>query len=190
VIEFSAMFYIGLSIFGVIGLLRGWVREVQVTAATVLAMFIIEQGSPWVLQVLVDRTPADSLAIDPIGTLRRLVVLKVSILLIIVFFGYQGPVVLSFASQGRIKANRARETVQEGILGLGAGLLNGYLVVGAIWWYLHLGQYPFEWMISPLNFPDSASAGLITLLPLRFLISPWLEILVVVFFLIVLVVVI
>ena len=87
-------------------------------------MFIIELIGPWVFQVLVDRTPADMLAVDPMGTLRRLVVLKVSILLIVVFFGYQGPMVVQFATQGRIKANRARETVQEGILGLGTGLLN------------------------------------------------------------------
>ncbi len=189
-IEFSAVFLIAIAVFGVIGLLRGWVREVQVTAAAVLAMFIIEQISPWVWQVLVDRTPAESLALDPLGTLRRLVILKTAIMLIIAFFGYQGPVVVQFATQGRVQANRARETVQEGILGLGVGLLNGYLIMGALWWYLHVGQYPFSWMISPLNFPDSPSAGMIALLPLRYLVSPWLEILVVVFFLIVLIVVI
>jgi hypothetical protein len=190
VIEFAAVFWIAVIVFGIIGLMRGWVREVQVTAAAILGMFIIELIEPWVYQVLVNRTPAEMLAVDPLGTLRRLVVLKVSILLIIAFFGYQGPMVVQFATQGRIKANRARETVQEGILGLGTGLLNGYLIVGAIWWYVHIGQYPFNWMISPLNFPESASVGLIALLPLRYLVSPWLEILVVVFFLIVLVVVI
>jgi len=190
VIEFSAVFWIAVAVFGVIGLLRGWVREVQVTAACILAMFIIESISPWIWQALVDRTPAESLALDPLGTLRRLVVLKTSILLIISFFGYQGPVVVQFATQGRVKANRARETVQEGILGLAVGLLNGYLIMGALWWYMHVGQYPFDWLISPLNFPDSASASMIALLPLRYLASPWLEILVVVFFLIVLVVVI
>jgi hypothetical protein len=190
VIEFAAVFWIAVILFGVIGLMRGWIREIQVTAAVVLGLFIIEQIGPWVWQVLVNRTPADLLAVDPLGTLRRLVVLKVAILLIIVFFGYQGPMVVSFATQGRIKSNRARETMQEGILGLFTGLLNGYLIVGAIWWYLHVGQYPFSWMISPLNFPDSSSAGLVAFLPLRYLASPWLEILVVVFFLIVLVVVI
>ena len=189
-IEFSAVFWIAVVVFGVIGLLRGWVREVQVTAAAVLAMFIIESIAPWIFNVLVDRTPAESLALDPLGTLRRLVVLKAAILLIISFFGYQGPVVVQFATQGRVKANRARETVQEGILGLAVGLLNGYLIMGALWWYIELGHYPFDWMISPANFPDSASASMIALLPLKYLISPWLEILVVVFFLIVLVVVI
>ena len=189
-IELSAVFWFMVALFGVIGLMRGWVREIQATAAAVLAMFIIEQISPWVWTVLVERTPADLLAADPLGTLRRLVMLKAAILLIVVFFGYQGPVVIQFATSGRAKTNRPRETIQEGILGLGVGLLNGYLIIGALWWYVHVSQYPFDWIISPLNFPDSASAAMISSLPLRYLASPWLEILVVVFFLIVLVAVI
>jgi hypothetical protein len=190
VIELSAVFWIFVLLFGVIGLMRGWVRELQVTAAVVLAMFIIEQISPWVWQVLVSRTPAEALAADPLGTLRRLVMLKAAIMLIVVFFGYQGPVVIQFVTQGRAPgAAKPRESIQEGLLGLGVGLLNGYLIVGALWWYLHVGQYPFEWMVSPLGFPDSASAAMINSLPLRYLASPWLEILVVIFFLIVIVVV-
>lgn len=189
-IELSAVFWIFVLLFGVIGLMRGWVREIQVTAAVVVAMFLIEKISPWVWQVLVSRTPADLLAADPMGTLRRLVMLKAAIMLIVVFFGYQGPVALQFVTQNRVNANKPRETIQEGVLGLIVGLLNGYLIVGALWWYLHVAQYPFEWMISPLNFPDSASAQMISSLPLRYLASPWLEILVVVFFLIVLIAVI
>jgi hypothetical protein len=190
VIELSAVFWLLIAFFGVIGLMRGWVREIQATAAAVLAMFIIEQISPWVWTVLVSRTPADILAADPLGTLRRLVMLKAAILLIVVFFGYQGPVLVNYATSGRTRANRPRESIQEGMMGLAVGLLNGYLIVGALWWYIHVAQYPFPWVISPLNFPDSASARMIAMLPLRFLGSPWLEILVVIMFLIVIVAVI
>lgn len=189
-IELNAVFWFIAILFGVIGLMRGWVREIQVTAAVVLAMFIIEQISPFVWTILVERTPADILAGDPLGTLRRLVMLKAAILLIIVFFGYQGPVAIQWASSGRTSANKGRDTIQEGILGLIVGLINGYLIVGALWWYMHVAQYPFDWAISPLNFPESASANFIQFLPLAFLASPWLEILVVIFFLIVIVAVI
>lgn len=188
-IELSAVFWFSVILFGVIGLMRGWVREIQATAAAVLAMFIIEQFSPWVWSVLVERTPADLLATDPLGTLRRLVMLKAAVLLIVVFFGYQGPILAQFVAPGRTKASQVRESIQEGILGLGVGLLNGYLIMGALWWYMHVAQYPFDWIISPLNFPDSASAAMISTLPLRFLSSPWLEILVVIFFLLVIVVI-
>jgi uncharacterized membrane protein required for colicin V production len=190
VIELSAVFWFIVALFGIIGLMRGWVREVQATAAAVLAMFIIEMISPWVWTVLVERTPAEMLATDPLGTLRRLVMLKSAILLIVVFFGYQGPVIVQFATSGRSRASSPRDSIQEGILGLLVGLLNGYLIIGALWWYVHVAQYPFDWIISPVNFPDSASAAMISALPLRYLSSPWLEILVVVFFLIVIIAVI
>ncbi len=189
-IELSAVFWFMTILFGIIGLMRGWVREIQATAAAVLAMFIIEQISPFVWSVLVERTPAELLDTDPLGTLRRLVMLKAAILLIVVFFGYQGPVLVQLASRGRTSANKARDTIQEGFLGLLVGLLNGFLIVGALWWYVHVAQYPFPWLISPLNFPDSASANFVTYLPLAWLSSPWLEVLVVVFFLVVLIAVI
>lgn len=187
-IEFAAVFWIGVIIFGIIGLMRGWVREIQVTAAAVLAMFIVEQITPFVGQVLLERTSAEVLATDPLGTLRRLVLLRTAIMLICIFFGYQGPALIEWGTSGRVQSNRARETIQEGVLGLFAGLLNGYIIVGALWWYLHEAQYPFDWMISPLNFPEAASASLVQFMPLRWLASPWLEILVVIFFLIVIVV--
>jgi uncharacterized membrane protein required for colicin V production len=62
VIELSAVFWFAVVGFGIIGLMRGWVREIQATAAAILAMFIIEQISPWVWGVLVERTPAEMLA--------------------------------------------------------------------------------------------------------------------------------
>lgn len=187
-IELSALFVIFIIVFGIIGLLRGWVREIQVTAAAVLAMFLIEQISPFVWSVLVDRTSAELLQNDPLGTLRRLVMLKTAIMLIVVFFGYQGPVLIEFGTGGRVASNRPRESIQEGLLGLAVGLLNGYVIVGALWWYMHVSDYPFDWIVSPLAFAESPSAEFIQFLPLNFLASPWLEILVVAFFLLVIVV--
>lgn len=189
-IELAAVFWIFVLLTGVIGLTRGWVREIQVTAAAILAMFIIEQISPWVSTVLTERTPAELIASDPFGTLRRLVVFQTAITLILVFFGYQGPMMVQFATRGRIKSNKPRETIQEGILGLMLGMLNGYLIVGSLWWYVHLAHYPFDWLFSPENFPETISASMIAALPLRFLASPWLEILVVIFFVLVIVVII
>lgn len=189
-IELSAVFWLLVLLFGIIGLMRGWVREIQATAAAVLALFIIEQISPFVWTVLVQRTSAELLQADPLGTLRRLVMLKSAILLIVVFFGYQGPVLVQLAAGGRTGANKARDTIQEGVLGLLVGLINGYLIIGSLWWFLHVAQYPFDWLIDPRNFPESASAAFIKFLPLAWMASPWLEILVVVFFLIVIVAVI
>lgn len=189
-IELIAVFWFAVVLFGVIGAIRGWVREIQATAAAILGMFIIEQISPFVWTILVERTPIDMLTMDPLGTLRRLVMFKAAILLIIIFFGYQGPLLIQSATSRRTSANKPRETIQEGFLGALVGAANGYLIIGALWWYVHVAQYPFDWIISPLNFPESASAAFIAFLPLAWMSSPWLEILVVVFFLIVIVAVI
>lgn len=186
-IEIAAVFWIGVILFGLIGLMRGWVRELQVTAGAVLAMFIIEQIGPWVADTMLTRTPPEAITADPLASMRRLFIFKAVILMMVVFFGYQGPVLVEFATRGRARTNRARETIQEGVLGLAVGLANGFLIVGALWWYLHISQYPFRWMISPLTLPESVSAKLVEFLPLAWLNSPWLEILVVVFFLFVIV---
>jgi hypothetical protein len=185
VIELAAIFWIGVVLFGIIGLIRGWIREVQVTAGAVLGMFIIEQIGPWVADTMLSRTPVDAITADPLASMRRLFIFKAIIMLLVIFFGYQGPVLIQTATGGRARTNRPRETIQEGILGLAAGLLNGYIVVGAMWWYLHVSQYPFSWVIGPMV--DSSSARLVQYLPLAFLASPWLEILVVVFFLFVII---
>lgn len=189
-IELIAVFWFAVMLFCVIGAIRGWVREIQATAAAILAMFIIEQISPFVWSLLVERTSAEMLATDPLGTLRRLAMFKAAILLIIVFFGYQGPVLIQSATSRRTSANKPRESMQEGFLGALVGAANGYLIIGALWWYVHVAQYPFDWLISPLNFPESASAAFISYLPLAWMASPWLEILVVAFFLIVIIAVI
>jgi len=186
VLEISAVFWLLVIIFGIIGLIRGWVQEIQVTAAAVLAMFMVEQITPFIADTLTLRTSAELLAGDPLGTLRRLFLLQCALTGIAVFFGYQGPVVIKFATQNRVNVSRTRDTIQEGLIGLGAGLLNGYVIVGAVWWYLNNARYPFAWATPPLA--GSSSEALLRMMPLGFLASPWLEILVVVFFLIVIVV--
>lgn len=184
--EISAVFWMFVLVFGIIGLLRGWVQEIQVTAAAVLAMFMVEQITPFISDTLTTRTSAELLAQDPLGTFRRLYVLQLALIAIAVFFGYQGPVVVKFATQNRVNISRTRETVQEGLLGLAAGLVNGYLIVGAVWWYMANARYPFNWSTAPL--PGSPSETLFRFMPLAYLGSPWLEILVVVFFLVVIIV--
>jgi hypothetical protein len=188
VIELAAVFWLFVALFGIIGLMRGWVKETQATAAAVLGMFIIEQFGAYAFRFFASDTAA--VAADPLAPLRRLVMLKSAVLLIVVFFGYQGPVLIQVASRGRAKSNRPRETLQEGLLGLVVGLINGYLIVGALWWYLHVHGYPFDWVISVDKFPESASFAMVRYLPLAWLVSPLLEVLVVLFFLFVIIAVI
>ena len=101
--------------FGVIGLMRGWTKEILVTASIILGLFILEQFGVYILPLMVNTTGIETIAVDPNSPLRRVVMFKAAILLIVTFFGYQGPTLVHFASRGRVGA-KARETLQEGLL--------------------------------------------------------------------------
>ena len=61
----------------------------------------------------------------------------------LVFFGYQTPNIPRFAP----KMNR--EKLQDIILGVVIGALNGYLIAGTIWFYMADAGYPFTQVITP-----------------------------------------
>lgn len=184
-IELAAVFWIFVMMFGIIGLMRGWTKEILVTASIILALFIMEELGQYIFDVMVRTTDPAQIATDPNAPLRRLVMLRASVLLIVTFFGYQGPTVVHFATRGRVRT-RPGESLQEGLLGLMMGGVNGYLVVGTLWWYLQVHNYPFRWITAPL-------AGTLSLEYLRYLPMQWmsqgpvLTVLVVVFFLFVII---
>ena len=188
-IELGAVLRLFSLIFGVVGAMRGWVRELQVTAATILAMFMIRRMTPFVSSVIHDRAVAQAIA-DPSEPLARLVMLKAAILLVVVFFGYQGPVVTQTLSSGRINANRSGEGRRDTAIGFGVGVLNGYLIVGSLIFFIVEGNYPFSWVSDPLNFAPARSLDFINFLPQSILVSPWLGIVMAVAFVVIIIVVI
>jgi hypothetical protein len=184
VIELAAVFWIFVMLFGIIGLMRGWTKELLVTASIILALFVLEELGNYVFDVMVSSDLAQ-IAADPEAPLRRLVMLRASVLLIITFFGYQGPTVVHFATRGRVAA-RPGDSLQEGLLGLMIGGVNGYLVIGALWWYLQVYNYPFTWVIPPGS--ESLSIHYVRFLPLQWMTQgPLLTVLLVIFFLFVII---
>ncbi len=73
------------------------------------------------------------------------------LLIVLVFFGYQTPNIPRLAGSGRF----ARERLQDSLLGLFLGALNGYLVWGTFWYFLDQARYPFP-ASSP---PDLTAIG-------------------------------
>jgi len=68
-------------------------------------------------------------------------------LTILTFISYQG-ITISFMGTG-----------QSNVFGLGAGLLNGYLYAGSLWYYLHNAGWPFLVVKEPFsNFYNFALA--------------------------------
>lgn len=123
----NTFFWMLVVMFGVIGALRGWVRELLVTFAIIAAYFLrwlLLTVVPYVKDYLVSRTPLEHFYI--FGALFVLMTI----------FGYAGPVVSSYlAGKGR------REKIQDILLGSVVGAVNGYLLVGTIWGLLHAAGY-------------------------------------------------
>ena len=72
---------------------------------------------------------------------------RISVVIIMVFFGYQTPKLARFA-----KAAERRDRIQDLMLGLIMGAVSGYFVVGTIWSFVHSAGYPFgDWIVPPNN---------------------------------------
>jgi hypothetical protein len=140
-------------LFSIIGAMRGWARELLVAFSVILALFIIsviERFIPFVSRTLAQAPPT-------------LFWLRTSIILMLVFFGYQTPNIQRLAGNARF----ARERLQDILLGVFLGALNGYLVVGSIWFYMNDAAYPFPNLISapPPGDVADTTARMMALMP-------------------------
>ncbi|MGQ9815759.1 MAG: CvpA family protein [Candidatus Roseilinea sp.] len=105
-------------IFGFIGAMRGWVREIIATASLILAIFVLNQFGEILAGFAPDQSPA--------GATARFAVKAVPFL-VIAFFGYLGPAVV----RNRF-SNTARGRIEEGIISFLCGGLNGFLIFSTL----------------------------------------------------------
>lgn len=122
-ISLDALLWVFVILFGLIGSMRGWAKELLVSFAVVLALFIIN-----ILQNLVPFV-AELAVTNP----ETMFWLRTILLLALVLFGYQTPNIGKLASTNRF----ARERLQDALLGALLGAFNGYLVFGTLWFFMH-----------------------------------------------------
>lgn len=128
-ISLMVFFYIFIVIFAIIGAMRGWAKEILVIFSVILGLALIavfEDLLPFTRDLLQDGSTQQF-------WLRILVVIS------LVFFGYQSPKLAQLA-----KAAGRRDQIQELILGMFFGAINGYLVFGTLWSFMHDAKYPFS----------------------------------------------
>ncbi len=130
-VSVPVLFWMFVILFASIGSMRGWARELLVTFSAILALFI--------LTVLVKYVPF----ISGLGK-STLLGLQIIVILSMTFFGYQTPNIQRLAAQNRF----ARDRLQDILLGVFLGALNGWLVIGSIWYYMDAAGYPFTNVIS------------------------------------------
>ena len=132
-VSLSFVFWMFVILFGIIGGMRGWAKELLVTFSVILALTfttLLEHYVPFVRDVL----QKDNVVL--------LFWLRTIILTLVVFFGYQTPHLSRFA------AKMTREKFQDILLGAILGAINGYLVAGTIWYYMADASYPFTNVIT------------------------------------------
>ncbi len=150
-------FYFLIFLFGVVGAMRGWARELLVAFSIVLAIFIIvvlQNFAPYLRDFL---NPANQ---EPSFWIRS------TIIAIFTFFGYQTPNLSE-----RFRTAARREKLQDSLLGFVLGAVNGYLIIGTIWFFLHEAGYPFAEIIAPVAGTElgDRTLELINLMPPRWL---------------------
>lgn len=161
-IGLNVFFWFMVILFAVIGSMRGWAKELLVSFAVILGLFIIivlESFAPFIKNLLTGDSPA------------ALFWMRIVILTVLVFFGYQGPNLAKLAATNKFN----REKFQDALLGFFLGAINGYFIFGTFLYYLDAAGYtPFKFIISPALAPDqgAALAKLIKMLPPIWLTSP------------------
>jgi hypothetical protein len=89
--------------------------------------------------------------------------LRSALVIGLIFFGYQTPNIPRLAQSNRF----IREHFQDTLLGLFLGGVNGYLIVGSIWYFLHDAGYPFPYITAPsaLDAMGQSALKLIAIMP-------------------------
>jgi len=133
------IFWMYVILFGIVGAMRGWAKELMVSFSVILSLalnHVLKKYIPVVSELPIESTT--------LFWIRALITIG------LVYFGYQ-----TVASIPHLAARAARERLQDSLFGIFLGALNGYLISGTVWFYLSEAGYPFDKVISA---PQAGSA--------------------------------
>jgi hypothetical protein len=154
-ISILSAFWLFVILFGLIGAMRGWAKELLVIFSVVLSLFLIyvlESFTPYlipfedVLNNVENFVPGTSFLSLPLPIQDELKIQfwsRAAIVSILAFFGYQTPNLAALQNRAR------RERIQDVLLGVVLGLGSGFFIMGSLWWYMAAAQYPFSPQIVP-----------------------------------------
>lgn len=137
-VSMNFFFWMLVIMFGLIGVFRGWAKELLVTFSVIVALTLNELLYQYV--PFVSSLPAES---------TTLFWFNIVILLVLVYFGYQS-VSLSRVGEKATRGQRVGDLILSFIL----GAFNAYLIFGSIWYYMNQAGYPYSDYISAPS-PDT-----------------------------------
>ena len=173
-ISLSVLFWMYVVLFAIIGAMRGWAKEILVSAGGIVALFLVTIMENFIPFIRDSLTPQNSFWV------------RMAVLALMTFFGYQTPNFRRLVDSGKF----VRDRFEDVLLGIFIGGINGYLIFGTAWFYLNEANYPFDWIIAPDQLTEIGQdmAELIKILPPQWLTPPLLYIAVALAFVFILVV--
>ena len=134
-VSLTVLFGMLVALFAIIGAMRGWAKELLVSASLMLGLFLNA-----ILENYVTAYQAAMMVQPPVTQF----ILRGGVLVLLAFFGYQTPHIRA------LQPKLARERMEEILLGLVLGALNGYLLIGSLFFYLDQTGYPTSLIIPPV----------------------------------------
>lgn len=150
------VFWMYVVLFAVIGMLRGWAKELLVGFSVVVAValnYLLHTYAPMVNKLL-----ENDLTLFWVRTI---------VLGVLVYFGYQ-----TVISVARLQAGGRRERLQDSLFGLFLGAINGYLVTGSFWSYWAAADYPGGFIQAASPAMEKTMATMLAYMPPHLLGSP------------------
>lgn len=163
-VSIEVFFAIIVFIFSLIGLARGFLKELGVTAVIMFLLLFLSKFEPYLDRGMVKMLSMSTRisALQNHGLMQCW--LYVFVLVGATFISYQGET-LAYGGQPLRGA-------QGILLGWLTGLLNGYLVAGSLWFYMDKFNYPIAFLGFSADKLSPFARELVPFLPLAFLGQP------------------
>ncbi|HLF89918.1 MAG TPA: hypothetical protein VI451_13290 [Anaerolineales bacterium] len=161
-VTITFFFWVFVFVFAVIGAMRGWAQELLVAFSVILGLFIITVlGLVPVVRDMVGIGFVNANG-NPVPIAATAFWIRAAIIIALTFFGYQSPQIAS----GKIKtATKRSERLQDTVLGIIVGGVNGYLSVGTLWFFLIEADYFLSFVSPPQGETLASAQQIINLLP-------------------------
>lgn len=160
----EVFFGIMVFVFALVGLVRGFLRELGVTTVMIFLLFFLSRFEPYLDTGLVKAMDLGSRFLPVEDHDLAKCWLFVSVIVSMAFISYQGET-LAFGGE-------PPHGYQGVLLGLVTGTLNGYLIAGSIWFYMDKFTYPIKWMGFSAEKLSTFAQSMTAFLPISFLGEP------------------
>jgi uncharacterized membrane protein required for colicin V production len=144
-VEIQELFLILILVMGIIGMVRGFLKELGVTLVLVATLFALDRLIP-IINGFVNGGGFGFLGLGPVPQTE-----STSSLLFVVFGAMMvGATYIAYQGETLAYEGSNPNGIVGALLGFLIGAVNGYLLFGTIWWLMNFYNYPFNMVATPL----------------------------------------